>query len=283
MTMARSIFAAPHSLEEALSILSRHNDTVVLAGGTDLWPQWSSGEPRPERLLSLHRLARLRIIALEDDFLRVGAACTHSDLIQSETVGRACPNLPAAAATIGAAQIQNQGTVGGNLVNASPAADLPPVLAAAGALVELTSLHGVRQVALDAFYRGYREIDLRPDELVTAVLVPPLPAGAEEHFRKVGTRQAQAISKVVGACRLRRANDGTILEAGIAFGSVGPTVERARGLEAWLVGQIPTDDIAEEAAGLARDLVRPIDDLRSTAEYREHVCGVMVRSWVLGE
>ncbi len=276
------LFFAPDTLGEALSILSNNPDTVVLAGGTDLWPLWTSGEARPDKVLSLHRLSALRAIELEDDHLRIGAACTHTDLVQSEVVARISPNLPLAAATIGAMQIQNQGTVGGNVVNASPAADLPPPLVAAEALVELSSDAGVRRVAIDAFYRGYRDIDRRPEELVTAVLVPPLPERGREHFRKVGTRRAQAISKVVGACRLHMADDGTIARAGVAFGSVGPTVVRAFGLETWLVGQTPNEVTADAAAQVARDLVKPIDDLRSSAAYRAHVCGVMVRNWVLG-
>lgn len=283
MSGNESIFVAPDDLEQALDTLGQDPEAVVLAGGTDLWPLWTSGQAKPARVLSLHRLTCLREIRLEDDFLHIGAACTHSDLVHSDAVQRLCPNLPRAAATIGATQIQNQGTVGGNVANASPAADLPPPLVAAGAELELTSKHGVRRVALDAFYRGYRDVDRRPGELITAVRVPPMPDRAREHFRKVGTRQAQAISKVVGACRLELDHDGSIARAGIAFGSVGPTVVRAVKLEKWLVGQTPNQVTADAAAAMASSLVKPIDDLRSTAAYRAHVCGVMVRNWVLGE
>jgi len=274
-------FSAPETLDEVLAIRQKHPEAVILAGGTDLWPQWSSGEAAPERVVSLHHLGGLRRISAEDDYLRVGAACTHTDLVRSEVVRRLCPTLSEAAATVGAVQIQNRGTIGGNVVNASPAADLPPVLMAVGALLELSSSDGVRQVAVDHFYQGYRQIDLRPDELLTSVLIPPLPAEAREHFRKVGTRRAQAISKVVGACRLELRDDGTITRAGVAFGSVGPTVIRARDLEEWLVGQQPNVPTAEQAARMAREAVAPIDDLRSSAEYRVYICGVMVRNWLL--
>lgn len=281
MSMANASVSSPENLDEALAIRKRHPEAVILAGGTDLWPHWSSGAPAPDRVISLHRLSQLRRIVVDDDFLRVGALCTHTDLVRDETVQRLCPALSQAAATVGATQIQNQGTIGGNVVNASPAADLPPPLVAAEALLELTSSLGVRQVAIDAFYRGYREIDLRPDELLTAVLIPPLPKGAREHFTKVGTRRAQAISKVAGACRLELGQDGTITRAGLAFGSVGPTVIRARALERWLEGRLLDLPTAEQAAGKVHEAVTPMDDLRSTAEYRSHVCGVMVKNWLL--
>ena len=283
MSMDNVTFNAPETLEEALIIRKREPQAVILAGGTDLWPQWSSGVPAPSRVISLHRMVRLRRIEVEDEFLRVGAACTHSDLVGNELVRKFCPALSEAAATVGAAQIQNRGTIGGNVVNGSPAADLPPPLVAAEALLELTSINGVRQVSIDAFYRGYKDVDLRPDELLTSVLIPPLPERAREHFHKVGTRRAQAISKVVGACRLEFGEDGTITRAGVAFGSVGPTVVRARDLERQLVGRVPDAPTAQRAAAMARGAVNPIDDLRSSAEYRVHVCGVMVRNWLLNK
>ena len=283
MSMGDVRFRSPENLDEALAMRRRDPEAVVLAGGTDLWPHWISGGPAPGMVISLHRLSQLRRIETEDDFLRVGAACTHTDLVRDETVRRLCPALSEAVATVGATQIQNRGTIGGNVVNASPAADLPPVLVAVEALLELTSSNGVRQVAIDSFYRGYRDIDLRPDELLTAVLIPPLPRGAREHFRKVGTRRAQAISKVAGACRLELNQDGAISRVGLAFGSVGPTVIRARDLERWLEGRRPDLPTAEQAAEKVKEAVTPMDDLRSTAEYRAHVCGVMVKNWLLDQ
>lgn len=281
--MSDVVFWAPESLDGAMQILARGDCPKVLAGGTDLWPQWASGQPRPEQVLSLHRLASMREISMADGRLRIGATATHADLVRSEAVSRCCPAVAAAAATIGAAQIQNRGTVGGNLVNASPAADLPPPLVAAGAEVELASQQGVRQVALDAFYLGYRKIDLRPDELLVAVLVPPLPAGAREHFRKVGTRRAQAISKVMGACRLELDASGRISRVGVAFGSVAPVVFRAVVLEQWLLGRYPDAETAKEAERRAAELVQPIDDLRSSADYRRHIVGRLMHNWILGQ
>ena len=281
--MSDATFWAPDTLDGALEILSKGDcpKPAVLAGGTDLLAQWAAGEQRPEQVLSLHRLPGMRQIYMDDDVLRIGATATHAEVVRSEEVARCCPAVAAAAATIGATQIQNRGTVGGNLVNASPAADLPPPLVAAGAEVELVSLQGARRVALDAFYLGYRKIDLRPDELLAAVLVPPLPTGAREHFRKIGTRRAQAISKVMGACRLEMGDDGRITRAGVAFGSVAPVVMRAVVLEQWLEGRLPDAGTAEEAERRAADLVQPIDDLRSSADYRRYIVGRIMRNWIL--
>jgi len=279
--MSSVTFWAPDTLDGALEILAKGDCPAVLAGGTDLWPHWAAGEPRPEQVLSLHRLADMRQIEMEDGMLRIGATVTHADLVRSEDVNRCCPAAAPAAATIGATQIQNRGPVGGNLVNASPAADLPPPLVAAGAEVVLASQLGARRVALDAFYLGYRKIDLRPDELLVAVLVPPLPASAREHFRKVGTRRAQAISKVMGACRLELDDSGRISRAGVAFGSVAPTVFRALALEQWLLGREPAEQTAMEAEQRASDLVQPIDDLRSSADYRRYIVGRLMRNWIL--
>jgi CO/xanthine dehydrogenase FAD-binding subunit len=271
----------PDTLEQALEAMARPEPPVVLAGGTDLWPLWTSGqEPRPEQVLSLHRLEALRRIEWTDGALRIGGACTHAQLVRSAEVRQSCPSLAESAATIGAQQIQNRGTVGGNLVGASPAADLPPPLAAAGASVELTSAAGTRAVPLDRFYLGYRQIDRRPDELLTAVRVPPLPDGAREHFRKVGTRRAQAISKVVGCCRIRLDDRGSISACGLAFGSVGATVVRLKELERWLRGRPADAATADEAGRRASAAVTPIDDLRSSADYRRYLVGQLTREWI---
>jgi xanthine dehydrogenase FAD-binding subunit len=277
-----STFLAPGTLGEALSLLDRPDPPAVLAGGTDLWPLWRSGQrPMPSSVLSLHRLGDLRRISMEGDLLRIGACCAHARIAASGEVRRACPAVAEAAATIGARQVQNRGTLGGNLVGASPAADLPPPLCAAGAIVELASASGVRRVPIDRFFLGYRRVDLRPGELLAAVLVPPLTEGGRERFRKVGTRRAQAISKVAGACRLVLRPGGTIASAAIALGSVAPTVVRLYELEQWLEGRAPDGDTAAEAGHRTEALVSPIDDLRSTADYRRYIVGQLVRLWIL--
>jgi len=277
-------FLAPETLQQALAALAETPSPVVLAGGTDLWPRWTSesGE-RPLRVLSLHRLSELRVIEEVEggETLRIGATCTHAELWRSALVRRACPAVAEAALTIGAIQIQNRGTIGGNIINASPAADLPPPLLAAGAEAELASeAGGQRYVALDRFFTGYRQLDRREGELLVAIRVPMLPAGGRELFRKVGTRRAQAISKVVGACRVTLAPDGTVDRAALAFGSVAPVPLRLTGLERWLAGRAPDTETALEAEQRASSEVAPIDDLRSSARYRTYAVGRLVRLWI---
>ena len=275
-------FEAPARLDQALSLLAQSPRPTILAGGTDLWPQWTGGAPRPERLLSLHRISELRRLELEDRdaTLRIGATCTHRDLVRSELVQRHCPSLSQAAATIGAVQIQNRGTVGGNIINGSPAADLPPPLLAADAEVELASAaRGVRRLPLERLLVSYRTLDRAPDELLVAVRVPVLPPGSRELFRKVGTRRAQAISKVVGACRAT-VSTGAIQSIAVAFGSIGPISVRLRAVETWLVGRTLDRETVQEAERRAAEAVTPIDDLRSSAPYRRHVTGSLLRMWL---
>jgi CO/xanthine dehydrogenase FAD-binding subunit len=283
--MSGSGFVAPGTLEEALEILAEAHSRgsalpEILAGGTDLYPKWAAGAPRPGSVLSLHRLDELKGIALEDGALSVGAMCTHARIRASEVVRRASPSLAEAASEIGAVQVQNRGTLGGNVANASPAADLVPPLAAAEATLELASVRGRRRVPCGAFYLAYRRVDRAPDELLVRALVPPLPEGAIERFRKIGTRRAQAISKVVGGARLALSDRGVIAHARIALGSVGPTVVRLTALEAWLLGKSPVPEVTAMSGRLARESVSPIDDVRSTAAYRLHIVGKIVEGFV---
>lgn len=273
-------FIAPKKLDEALDVLAEPSPPVVLAGGTDLWPQWTAGAKKPQRVISLHRLDELRQIERTDGCLRIGACVTHSELVRSELVAQGVPSLAEAAATVGAVQIQNRGTIGGNIANASPAADLPPPLLAANAEVELHSSKGARRVPLARFYRGYRDLDRAMDELLVAIHVPMLSSGTLERFRKIGTRRAQAISKVVGACRLTCDSEGRIEDAHLAFGSVAPVPILLDALGEWLIGKKPDDETRRAASKRASEAVRPIDDVRSSAHYRRHVLGQMVAAWL---
>lgn len=270
-------FFAPSDLTEALGYLSSHGEErIVLAGGTDLWPKWNISKHRPQNVLSLHRLTCLREIQNEGSVLRIGSMASHRDLIRSSQLQNHVPSLVQSARTIGACQIQNQGTIGGNVMNASPAADLPPPLAAAEAKLEFRSANSIRTLPIETFYLGYRIIDRKPDELLTAVLIPTKPPRTKDFFWKLGTRQAQAISKVVGSMRVELEPDGSIARAVLAFGSIAPTMIRLIELETWLRGRYPDFATAMQAAEMAQALIRPIDDIRSTAQYRTHIVGRMV-------
>lgn len=264
---------SPTSLEQAYRLL--RDDGVSwrpLAGGTDLMVQITGeiGEP-PERLLDIWGIDELRGIHVEDDALVIGALTTYTAIRRSDHVGRVAPVLAEAAATIGAAQIQNRGTLGGNVINASPAGDTLPVLLALDAEFVLGSSDGERTVPAHEFWTGYRQTARRHDELLIRVRLP-LPTGREVRFRKVGTRRAQAISKVVMALSWRVDGDAWT-DVRLGLGSIAATPVRAPATEAALEGHAPTREAADAAAAALSAEIHPIDDVRSTADYRRAVAG----------
>lgn len=244
-----------------------------LAGGTDLMVQVTGeiGEP-PARILDVWGLDEMRGIATDGDALSIGSLTTYTELRHSQAVIEVVPALAAAAATIGAAQIQNRGTIGGNVVNASPAGDTLPVLLAVGAEMVLGSASGERVVAADDFWPSYRTTARRDDELLLRIRVPVVPE-RQVRFRKVGTRRAQAISKVVMALAWRGTGEEAWTDVRLALGSVAATTVRARAAEAAMEARRPDRDMAEAAAAALVDEIVPIDDVRSTADYRRSVAG----------
>jgi CO/xanthine dehydrogenase FAD-binding subunit len=238
-----------------------------MAGCTDLYVSLNFGTLGSRRFLDLWGLRELGGIAVRGDVMTIGALSTFTDLIRSRDVNRRLPMLAAAAREVGGAQIQNRGTIGGNVANASPAGDTLPVLAAAEATIVLRSSAGSRRVPFGAFYTGYRLTVARPDELIVALEIPVI--RGRQWFRKVGTRAAQAISKVVmagvGGQRPR-----------LALGSVAPTVVRLPATEAALAARA---SIEEAQAALASEIA-PIDDVRSTADYRRRVAANLLARFV---
>jgi CO/xanthine dehydrogenase FAD-binding subunit len=262
---------SPATLAEAYAALGEAPHRPI-AGGTDLMVQ-ITGElgPPPERMLDIWRLDELRGIALEGDALVLGALTTFTDIRQSALCREHLPALVQAAATIGAAQIQNRATIGGNAVNASPAGDSLPILFATDAEMILGSARGERTVPIGAFWVAYRRTALEPDELLLRIRIPIVP-GREVRFRKIGTRRAQAISKVVMALAWRgEAAGGAWRNVRLALGSVADRPIRAGATEAVLEGVAVTPAVADRAAETLAGELRPIDDVRSTAEYRRTV------------
>ena len=248
----------PRSLNEALTMLAGEPRLVPLAGCTDVYVGLHFGTMADQRFIDLWPLKELRGISVERDVLHIGALTTYTEIIQSEIVQKRLPMLVAAAREVGGAQIQNRGTLGGNVANASPAGDTLPVLAAANARIVLRSDKATRHVTFDSYYTGYRKSVRQPGELIAGIEIPRI--DGTQWWRKVGTRRAQAISKVmIAAVRGRSVR--------IAFGSVGPTVVLATHAAAVLAGG---GSIADAKAALASDIA-PIDDLRSTGEYRAAV------------
>ncbi|HEX2844477.1 MAG TPA: xanthine dehydrogenase family protein subunit M [Candidatus Limnocylindria bacterium] len=267
---------SPTRLEAAYALLADGDGAPwrPLAGGTDLMVQMAGeiGEP-PERLLDIWGLDELRGIEVAADRLVIGALTTYTELRRSEPVAQHAPALAEASATIGAAQIQNRGTIGGNVVNASPAGDTLPVLLALDAELVLGSAAGERTVRADHFWLSYRTTARRDDELLLRIQIP-LVAGRHTRFRKVGTRRAQAISKVVVALAWRSpAADAPWSDVRLALGSVAATTIRAAATEAVLEGSRPTRETADAAVAVLTAELHPIDDVRSTADYRRLVAG----------
>jgi len=264
--------ASPRTLADAYDLLAEGGWTP-LAGGTDLMVRITGeiGEP-PGRLLDIWHLDELRGIEVRDEVLRIGALCTYTDLRRSTEVSERVPVLAEAAATIGAAQIQNRGTIGGNVVNASPAGDTLPVLLATDARIVLGGARGERSVAALDFWTGYRATARADDELVLRVEVP-LPAGRQVRFRKVGTRRAQAISKVVMALAWVPDATGAWHGVRVAFGSVAAVPVRVAEVEAVLEGSVIDAAATHRAIAALGASIRPIDDVRSTADYRREVSG----------
>ena len=255
--------AQPRTLDEALSML-RDDQLVPIAGATDLFVGLNFGTLSAQRFLDITRLAELRHIAAQNDTLVIGAGTSYTTIMQSPIVQKRLPMLVQAASQIGGVQIQNRGTLGGNIANGSPAGDSLPVLSAADAMLVLQSAGEERRVAFNDFYTGYRASVLRPDELIVSVEIPRV--DGTQWFRKVGTRAAQAISKlVIAAIRAPVAR--------IAIGSVAATTIRLSRTEAALAAGGTID----EAASVLESEITPIDDVRSSAEYRRTVAANLLR------
>jgi CO/xanthine dehydrogenase FAD-binding subunit len=272
---------APRRLDEALAALAADPALVPIAGCTDLLVTEAAATERPAAVLDLLRVEELRgVREAGDGSVEIGATTTFAELQRVPAIVERFPALAAAAATVGAWQIQNRATLGGNIVHASPAGDSLPVLLALDAKLVCASAAGRREVSADEFFVSYRKTALVPGELLVAVLLPAPAPGAVQRFRKVGTREAQAISKVVVALTAR-VEDGTIVEARIAAGSVAATPVRLRAAEAALAGRPPDTATADAAGRAAAAEVTPIDDVRSTAEYRRFALERVVRRLVL--
>jgi CO/xanthine dehydrogenase FAD-binding subunit len=268
-------YQRPRSLGSALEALAAAPRTV-LAGGTDYYPA-RVGEPCDEDILDITALDELRGIAERDDHWRIGALTSWSALRRAE-LPPWFRGLQLAAREVGGEQIQNAGTVGGNLCNASPAADGVPPLLALDATLELASLEGVQRLPLDAFILGNRQTALRPDQLLSAVLVPkPAAARAAGHFVKLGARRYLVISIVMVGAALEVGQDGRVAVARLAVGACAPVARRLPAAEQALAGA-PCDDRLggllqpEHVGGLS-----PIDDLRASAAYRSDVALTLLR------
>jgi CO/xanthine dehydrogenase FAD-binding subunit len=266
----------PRGLDEALALLP---EWKPFAGGTDLMVLFEAGKPVESRFVNIWPLRELRGIEVAADHVTLGALATYTEVQRSDIMRREFPMLCQAAAETGGIAIQNRGTLGGNIVNGSPAADSPPALLAYGAEVEVRSARGARWIAYDRFHTGYKKMDLHPGELLTRIRLHRNGGDAVHYYRKVGTRKAQAISKICFAAYAHK-EGGVLRGVRIALGSVAPTVIRCGRVEAVVEGQAISRDLVDAARHAILEDISPIDDIRSTVEYRSRVTANLVAEFL---
>ncbi len=271
---------APSTLPAVLALMAQEPGAwLPIAGGTDVMVQFSAGALRARKLVSIWNLAELRRIEIFPEEIRIGAASTYTDLREHEIINREFPLLPVAARWTGGIANQNRGTLGGNIVNASPAADSLPALLAYEAQLILVSARGERRVPYGGFHVGYRKTQLSADELIRAICLKRQYSEYYAHARKVGARNAQAISKVCLAA-LAQVKDGVIADVRLAVGSVAPLPLRLAETERLLKSKMVNARLIQDAKKVAAAEVRPIDDMRSSARYRATVTGNLVAEFL---
>jgi CO/xanthine dehydrogenase FAD-binding subunit len=271
---------APPTLDQALLIMADEPGVWrPFAGGTDLMVLLEAGKLDHRKFVSIWHLEELRGIHISDNCVSIGALATYTDIQSNPILREEFPMLCRAASETGGLAIQNRGTLGGNIVNASPAADSPPALLVYDAELELLSAKGARRVAYADFHKGYKQMDLQPDELLSSIRLPRGMSGWTQYYRKVGTRKAQAISKIcfAAAANVRGRN---IDDVRIALGSVAPTVIRSLAAEQALRGRELTNETVDRAVEFLAQDISPIDDIRSTQEYRARVAGNLLKDFL---
>jgi OHCU decarboxylase len=271
---------APSNLSSALSLLTQEPGTwLPIAGGTDLMVQYAAGHLSARKLVSIWNLPELRRIEVLPGEIRVGAGCTYTDLIQNADLNRELPLLTSAARWTGGVANQNRGTLGGNIINASPAADSLPALLVYGAELILVSVRGERRIPYEHFHTGYRKTQCAADEVIQFICLPRQFSHYRAHTRKIGARNAQAISKVCLAA-LGRVPGGVIENIRIAVGSVAPIPFRLTETENVLRGERINPALILLAKNTVAREIQPIDDIRSSAKYRRAVTANLVAEFL---
>lgn len=259
------LYSRPRNIDEAVAGLSG-GEALLLCGGTDVFPA-HAGRPLLRQVIDLSGIASLRGISRESGLVRFGGATTWTDIINAD-LSSAFDGLKSAAREVGSVQIQNRGTIAGNLCNASPAADGVPPLLTLDAQLELMSSRGKRVMPLKEFITGYRKTALAADEMLTAVLVPEPPPRAAAAFVKLGARRYLVISILMAAAVVERGADGAITKAALAIGAASPVAQRLQKLESDLVGLAPRIAPSTVIRPHHFEGLAPIDDVRATAAYR---------------
>lgn len=278
MKVSEIDMVTPKSVEECLYFLSDNKKEIrLIAGGTDAVVRMKDGIARPEVWLNIRKMDSLRYIREESDGIHIGPLTTHTDIIQSKLLWEKADVLAAASNEVGGIQIQNMGTIGGNLATASPAGDTIPPLFVLDAQIELSSLSGKRAVPISEFFNGPGNTVQQSNEMITNIIIRPQEDNEIGIFEKLGPRKAQSISIVNAAINLKMGTGPReCLEGKIAFGSVGPTIIRALKCERVLsIGPL-TDETIKDIADIAWKEVMPITDGRATAKYRRSMASALL-------
>lgn len=275
--MSGIMYERPTTIAEASQALLHSTDSYALSGGTDLAVAMRHGKTKPGSVVDLKLIPELApSIAVTGDVIEISANTVMTDLESHPAVQARLPGLVEAAEVVGSVQIRNRASLAGNLCNASPAADTPPVLMALGASIHIDGVNGPRTTSIDDFFTGYRQTVLEAGEMVTGFSVPAQAARASNSFLKLGVRRAMEISIVCVGVALHLESDDTIAYAGIGLGSVAAHTIRASSAEDLLLGARATPAVFAEAGEIAASESRPIDDLRASADYRKAMVGVLV-------
>lgn len=270
-------YHTPTTLEDACSLLvTLGPEAKLLAGGTDLLHKMKDGDFTPSALISLRKIDALRGIRYEPGRgVVIGAMSTQNDLYRSSLLHERYCSISDAAHQMASNQIRNSGTVGGNIVNGVPSADLPPILIALSATIELVSPQGARSMELESFFVEPASTVIAPDEVLTEIVIPDQATNGS-NYQKFGLRRSGALA-VCGAAAAVTLDDGVFRSARIVLASSAPVVMRATDAETFLVGKEPNAQILEEAAQLAATQSRPRDSIRGSAEYRRNLAGVLTK------
>jgi xanthine dehydrogenase FAD-binding subunit len=269
-------YIAPLNLEAALFELRNNPGAVVIAGGTDVIPRWRNGLLQPDLLIDL-RLLKLCYISIEANQVRIGACTSFSQMVASALLSEHFPALVEACRQIASPPIRNRGTLGGNLINASPAADTAPPLLVYDAKLVLAKSGSARNLPVEKFFIGPGKTVREPDEILTEVRLSLCQTKMASNFLKLGKRQAMAIAVASVAVRISFSDAGEVIQAHIALGSVAPTPLRARKAELLLEGKKPSDEVINAAAHLAHEEAAPISDIRASKAYRSRMVEVLVK------
>jgi CO/xanthine dehydrogenase FAD-binding subunit len=276
----RNVFL-PRKLNELWQILEAEPGAVLYAGGTDLLVKMRSGLIQSHHLVCLERIDELKAVEDREEEIFIGSCATFTELLQNSLIREHFPVLINGLKVLGSPSIRNMGTIGGNIVTASPAGDTLPPLYVLRAELELKTKNSSRHIPIKDFIKGPGETHLFPGEVLTGIFIRKQQNFNLHHYEKVGQRKALAIAVVSLAALLKISEEGMVEEVRLAWGSVAPTIVTSTEIEAMLIGCRLSNQALERAAQMARAMVKPIDDIRASADYRRQVAGNLLLRLVL--